>query len=314
MDNLDVWVGVDVSKEQLEVALRPSGEQFSLPNDERALRMLVKRLLPLKCARIVVEATGGYETLVVVALQAAALPIVLVNPRWVRSFAKSVGQLAKTDRIDARVLALYAERAELKVRQLPDEQTRELRALCARREDLLDMIVAEENRLEHAPKRLQREIRGHIDYLRKRLKHLNRDIDSAVRGSELWRDKAELLDSVPGVGPVLRAALLAWLPELGTLNRGEAAALLGVAPFNHDSGAMRGRRAIGGGRAPLRRALYCTTSAALLWNQPLRSYYEHLIAKGKVHKVAMVATMRRLLLMLNAIIKTKTPWRSPCPT
>jgi len=314
MDNLDVWVGVDVSKEHLEVALRPSGEQFSIPNDERALRMLVKRLLPLKCARIVVEATGGYETLVVAALQAAALPIVLVNPRWVRSFAKSVGQLAKTDRIDARVLALYAERAELKVRQLPDEQTRELRALCARREDLLDMIVAEENRLEHVPKRLHREIRGHIDYLRKRLKHLNRDIDGAVRGSELWRQKAELLDSVPGVGPVLRAALLAWLPELGTLNRGEAAALLGVAPFNHDSGAMRGRRAIGGGRAPLRRALYCTTSAVLLWNQPLRSYYEHLIAKGKVHKVAMVATMRRLLLMLNAIIKTKTPWRSPCPT
>jgi transposase len=313
MEKPAVWVGVDVSKEQLEVALRPSGEQFSLPNDARALRILVKRLLPLKCARIVVEATGGYETLVVAALQAAALPIVLVNPRWVRSFAKGVGQLAKTDRIDARVLALYAERAELKVRQLPDEQTRELRALCARREDLLDMIVAEQNRLEHAPQRLQREIRGHIDYLRKRLKHLDRDIDSAVHGSELWRQKAELLDSVPGVGPVLRAALLAWLPELGTLNRGEAAALIGVAPFNHDSGAMRGRRAIGGGRAPLRRALYCTTSAAIIWNPPLRAYHEHLIVNGKLHKVAMVATMRRLLLMLNAIIKTKTSWRSPCP-
>ena len=308
-----VWVGVDVSKDQLEVALRPSGAQFSLPNDERALRMLVKRLLPLNCARIVVEATGGYETPLVAALQAAALPIVLVNPRWVRSFAKGFGQLAKTDQIDARVLALYAERAELKVRQLPDEQTLELRALCARREDLLDMIVAEENRLEHAPKRLAREIQSHINYLRKGIKQLNRKIDDAVRGSELWRAKAELLDSVPGVGPVLRGALLAWLPELGTLNRGEAAALLGIAPFNHDSGAMRGRRAIGGGRAPLRRALYCTTSAAIIWNPPLRSYYEHLIANGKVHKVAMVATMRRLLLMLNAIIKTNTPWRSPCP-
>src|ERR1700746_1553460 len=149
-----------------------------------------------------------------------------------RRWGHSVGQLAKTDRIDARVLALYAERAELKVRQLPDEQTRELRALCARREDLLDMIVAEQNRLEHAPKRLQREIRGHIDYLRKRLKHLDRDIDGAVHGSDLWRQKAELLDSVPGVGPVLRAALLAWLPDLGTLNRGEAPALLGVGAFN----------------------------------------------------------------------------------
>jgi len=313
MEKPAVWVGVDVSKDQLEVALRPSGAQFSLPNDERGLRTLVKRLLPLNCTRIVVEATGGYEAPAVAALKAAALPIALINPRWVRSFAKGLGQLAKTDRIDARVLALYAERAELKVRQLPDAQTLELRALCARREDLVDMIVAEENRLEHASKLLAREIRSHINYLRKRIKHLNRELDAAVRGSELWRAKAELLDSVPGVGPVLRASLLAWLPELGTLNRGEAAALLGVAPFNHDSGAMRGRRAIGGGRAPLRRALYCTTSAAIMWNPPLRSYYERLIANGKVHKVAMVATMRRLLLILNAIIKTRTPWRSPCP-
>ena len=313
MERAGVYVGVDVGKEQLEVALRPSGEQFSLANDERAVRTLVKRLLPLGCARIVVEATGGYETLVLAALHAAGLPVALVNPRWVRSFAKAIGQLAKTDRIDARLLALYAERAELKVRTLPDEQTRELRALCARRDDLLEMIVAEENRLEHAPKRLQREIRGHIDYLRKRLKHLDRDIDGAVRGSELWRQKDDLLDSVPGVGPVLRAALLAWLPELGTLNRREAAALIGVAPFNHDSGAMRGRRAIGGGRAPLRRVLYCATSAAIMWNPLLRAYYEHLIANGKLHKVAMVATMRRLLLILKAIIKTKTPWRPPCP-
>src|SRR5262249_3270134 len=160
-------------------------------------------------------------------------------------------QLAKTDRIDARVLALYAERAELKVRELPDEQTRELRALCARRDDLLDMIVAEQNRLEHAAKRLQREIGQHVDYLRKRLKYLDRDIDGAVRDAELWRQKDELLNSVPGVGPVLRASLLAWLPELGTLNREEAAALVGVAPLNHDSGQMRGRRTISGGRAAL---------------------------------------------------------------
>ena len=219
MDEPKVWVGVDVSKDQLAVALRPSGEQFSLANDGRALRSLIKRLARVRCARIVVEATGGYETLLVAGLQAAELPVVLVNPRWVRSFARSLGQLAKTDRIDARVLALYAERAELKVRELPDEQTRELRALCARRDDLVEMIVAEQNRLEHAPKRLLREIRTHISYLRKRLKHLDRDIDSAVRGSDLWQQKNELLDSVPGVGPVLRASLLAWLPELGTLNR-----------------------------------------------------------------------------------------------
>lgn len=234
---------MDVSKAELVVALRPSGEQFSLANDERALRSLIKRLAPLNWARIVVEATGGYETLLVAALQAAELPVVLVNPRWVRSFARGLGQLAKTDRIDARVLALYAERAELKVRALPEQETRELRAMCARRDDLLDMIVAEQNRLEHAPQRLLREIRAQVGYLRKRLKHLDRDIDRVVRGSELWRQKDELLDSVPGVGPVLRAALLAWLPELGTLNREAAAALVGVAPFNRDSGRMHGRRA-----------------------------------------------------------------------
>jgi transposase len=312
MEQPAVYVGVDVGKQQLEVALRPSGEQFSLPNDERAVRALVKRLAPLGCVRIVVEATGGYETLLVATLHANGLPVVLVNPRWAHAFAKAIGQLAKTDRIDARMLALYAERVELKLRELPDEQTRELRALCARRDDLLDMIGAEQNRLEHAPKRLHRELRGHIDYLRKRLKHLDRDIDGAVRGSELWRQKDELLDSVPGVGPVLRASLLAWLPELGTLNRAEAAALVGVAPLNHDSGALRGRRAIEGGRAPLRRVLYCAASAAIIWNPHLRAYYDHLIARGKLHKVAMVATMRRLLLILNAIIKTGTPWQVPC--
>ena len=219
MEQPAVYVGVDEGKQQLEVALRPGGEQFSLPHDERAVRALVKRLTPLGCTRIVVEATGGYETLVVAALHAGGLPVVLVNPRWARAFAKAIGQLAKTDRIDARILALYAERAELKLRELPDAQTRELRALCARRNDLLDMLGAEQNRLEHAPKRLHHEIRAHIDYLRKRLKHLDRDIDGAVRGSELWRHKDELLDSVPGVGPVLRASWLAWLPELGTLNR-----------------------------------------------------------------------------------------------
>jgi transposase len=312
MDKPTAWVGVDVSKGELVVAVRPSGEQFSLANDGRAVRSLIKRLAPLNCARIVVEATGGYETLLVAALQAAELPVVLVNPRWVRSFAKSLGQLAKTDRIDARVLALYAERAELKVRALPDEETRELRAMCGRRDDLLDMIVAEQNRLEHAPKRLLREIRSHVGSLRKRLKHLDRDIASVVRGSQLWRQKDELLNSVPGVGPVLRASLLAWLPELGTLNRTEAAALVGVAPFNRDSGRMHGRRAVSAGRAPLRRVLYCATSAAIIWNPMLRAYYERLIGKGKLHKVALVATMRRLLLILNAIVKTRTPWRSPC--
>lgn len=314
MESKIVAVGIDVSKDRLDVAVRPSRERWWLANEAAAVKGLVKRLQLLQCTRIVVEATGGYEGIVVAGLHAAGLPVVVVNPRWVRSFAKGMGQLAKTDGIDADMLALYGERAELKIRPLPDAETRELRALCARRDDLLEMITAEQNRLEHAPAQVGREIRSHVDYLRKRLKRLDREIDKKVRGSQLWHDTNELLDSAPGVGPVLRSSLLAWLPELGTLNRAEAAKLVGVAPLNHDSGKMRGKRSIAGGRAPLRRVLYSATSAALLWNQPLRAYYDHLISAGKLHKVAMVACMRKLLLQLNAMVKHRTPWRDPsCP-
>jgi transposase len=307
-----IYVGVDVSKERLDVALRPSGEYFSEVNDERAVSRLVKRLKPLGCARVVVEATGGYETVVVAGLWAAGVPVVVVNPRWVRAFAKSIGWLAKTDRIDARLLALYAERAELKPQELPDQATRELRELCARRADLQEMIAAEHNRLEHASGAVRREITGHIDYLRKRLKRIDRDIDGAVRSSALWRHQNELLDTVPGVGPVLRSSMLAWLPELGKLNRVEIAKLVGVAPLNDDSGKFHGHRHIAGGRAPLRKVLFMGTMGAMLHNPHLRAYYNHLRAGGKLHKVALVATMRKLLLILNAIIKADAAWSEPC--
>lgn len=313
MENQDVYVGVDVSKERLDVAVRPSGQLFSEANDERAVSGLVKRLKALGCTRIVLEATGGYETLLAAALAAAALPVVVVNPRRVREFARAVGQLAKTDRLDAKLLALYAEHGQVQVRELPDQQTRELKALMARREDLLDMQAAEQSRLEHAPQRLAREIKRHLEFLRKQLKQLDHDIDQALRGSELWRHKDQLMDSVPGVGRVLRSSLLAWLPELGQLNRVEAGGLVGVAPLNDDSGKRHGARAIAGGRAKLRRVLYMATMGAILHNPLLRTYYQHLRAKGKPHKVALVATMRKLLLILNAIIKTNTPWRPPCP-
>jgi transposase len=243
----EVYVGIDVSKERLDVAVRPSGEFFSEANDKRAVGRLVKRLQPLDCTRVVVEATGGYEALMVAGLLAAGLPVVVVNPRWVRDFAKSMGRLEKTDRIDAAVLALYAERAELKVQQLPDEATRRLRELCARRMDLLEMLDTERNRLEHASSAVRSQIVSHIDYLRKRLKRIERDIDGAVRSSELWRHQAQLMDSVPGVGPILRASALAWLPELGQLNRAEAAKLVGIAPLPDDSGKTRGYRRIAGG-------------------------------------------------------------------
>jgi len=310
MESKKVYVGVDVSKQQLEVALRPQPEQWSQANEAAAVQRLVKRLKELNCERIVVEATGGYETLLVAALWAAGLPVVVVNPRWVRAFAKSLGQLAKTDAIDARVLALYAERAELKVRELPSDEVCQLRAVCARREDLLEMLTAEHNRLEHAQGPVRREIKRHIEYLRKQLKRLDHDIDRTVRGSGLWRQVDQLLDSVPGVGPVLRASLLAWLPELGQLNREQIAKLVGVAPLNQDSGQFRGLRRIAGGRAPLRKVLYMATFAAMRHNPYLRGYYDHLRKQGKVHKVALVATMRKLLLILNAIVKTNTPWRT----
>jgi transposase len=308
MGGQGIYVGVDVSKERLDVAVRPSGEFCSEANDKRAVSRLVKRLQPLDCTRVVVEATGGYETIMVAAMYAAGMPVVVVNPRWVRNFAKSIGWLEKTDRIDAKLLALYAERAELKVRQLPDEATRRLAELCARRIDVLEMIEAERNRLEHASATVRRAITSHIEYLRKQLKHIERDIDGAVRGSELWRHKDELMDSVPGVGPVLRSCLLAWLPELGQLNRGEAAKLVGIAPLPDDSGKIRGLRFIQGGRAPLRKVLYMATMGAILSNPHLRAYYGRLRARGKMHKVALVATMRKLLLILNAIIKTDMPW------
>jgi len=312
MGGHEVYVGVDVSKERLDVAVRPSGEFFSEANDKRTVSRLVKRFNALNCTRVVVEATGGYETVMVAAMCAAGLPVVVVNPRWVRDFAKSIGWLEKTDRIDAKLLALYAERAELKVQQLPDDATRQLRELCARRMVLLGMIDAERSRLEHASSAVQREITGHIDYLRKRLKRIERDIDGAVRASELWRHKDKLMDSVPGVGPILRASALAWLPELGQLNRGEAGKLVGIAPLPDDSGKTRGYRRIAGGRGPLRKVLFMATMGAMLHNPQLRAYYDRLRAMGKQHKVALVATMRKLLLILNAIIKTDTPWNESC--
>jgi transposase len=312
VDRQGVFVGVDVSKEKLDVAIRPSGEFLSEPNEQRSVRRLVNRLKSLACSRIVLEATGGYETLLAAALAAEGLPVVVVNPRWARDFARSIGQLAKTDRLDARLLAQFAEVAELQVRELPDEQTRELKALVARREDLIEMLVAEKHRLEHAPRRLHREINGHIDYLRKRIKHLDDDIDRTIRGSELWWEKAKILTSVPGVGPVLCAALLARLPELGRLNRAQAAKLVGVAPLNQDSGKFRGIRMISGGRADLRRVLYMNALIGMRHNPVLKTYYLRLREKGKPAKVALVATMRKLLLILNLMIRNHTLWSPRC--
>jgi len=302
---------IEVGKHKLDVALGSNGELFSEPNQARAITRLAKRLAELDCARVLIEG-GSYQNVLVAALRAAELPVVIINPRRVREFAKSIGQLAKTDHIDARVLALYGERIQPPVRELPDEQNQALRGLWVRREQLIEMLLMEENRLEHAPKALHRSLRAHIDYLRKQIKQADNNLDRAVRNSALW-DKYGLLSSVPGVGPVLSVALLADLPELGRLNRREIAALAGVAPFNCDSGTLRGQRKIQGGRKRLRRVLYSATVASVRCNPVLRPFYQRLRVSGKPAKVALVAAMHKMLLILNAMLKTQTPWRPPCP-
>ncbi len=306
-----VNAAIDVGKHQLEIVLGSAGEHWVEANEPRAIKRLSQRLAAAGCERVLLEG-GSYQNLLVAGLRAAELPVVMVNPRRVREFAKSIGRLAKTDRLDARVLALYGERIAPPVRELPDEQSQTLRALWVRREQLIEMLVMEQNRLEHAPQALHHRLRAHIDYLRKELKQADDDLDRTVRNSPLW-EQYEVLRSVPGVGPILSVALLADLPELGRLNRREVAALAGVAPFNQDSGSVRGQRKIEGGRGRLRRVLYIATLAAVRCNPLLKPFFQRLRAAGKPHKVALVATMRRLLLILNAMLKSNTAWRPPCP-
>jgi transposase len=313
-----MWMGgmnaaIEVGKQQLVVRLGSDGEQFSEPNEVRAIKRIARRLSQAGCARVLIEG-GSYQSALIAGLRAAELPVVVVNPRRVREFAKSIGQLAKTDEIDARVLALYGERTQPPLRELPDEQSLALRALWVRREQLIEMLVMEENRLEHAPekaKAVRHNLRAHIDYLSKQIKQADDDLDREVRDSALW-DKYEMLSSVPGVGPVLSVALLSDLPELGRLSRGEIAALAGVAPFNCDSGTLRGPRRIQGGRPRVRRVLYVATLAAVRCNPVLKPFYLRLRAAGKPAKVALVAAARKLLTILNLMLKTKTVWRPPC--
>jgi len=308
----ELWVGIDVSKARLDVALGASGELFSVSNDSRGIGALAQRLAQLGPALVVLEASGGLQTMLVAELGAARMPVVVVNPRQVREFARASGQLAKTDALDARMLARFAERMRPEVRRLPDARELELKALVARRRELVEMITAERNRLGSAPKVLRKEISAHIRWLEGRLKERDRDLDRMLRSSPLWREREDLLRAVPGVGPVLCATLLADLPELGVLSRREIAALVGVAPLNRDSGSMRGRRTVSGGRAQVRAALYMATLAAVRFNPALKTFYLRLRSAGKPAKVALTAAMRKLLITLNAILKHRTPWSPQC--
>ena len=302
------FVGIDVSKERLDVAMRPSGERESVTNDKAGIEALVKRLGGIQPTLIVLEATGGVERSVTRALASAELPVVVVNPRQVRDFAKATGQLAKTDAIDAIVLARFAEAVRPVLRPLPDEVTLELRALIARRRQITEMMVAERNRLNRASKSVTKRIDAHIRWLQAELQRADKDLDQSIRQSPIWQENQDLLRSVPSIGPVTSRTLLAELPELGQLNRKQIAALVGIAPLNWDSGTLRGRRAIWGGRASVRAVLYMAALVASRHNTVMRVFYKRLRDAGKAPKVALVACMRKLLTILNSMIKHKTRW------
>ena len=309
MDEVRRFVGIDVAKVALDVFLGSVGATFSVANDEVGIRELLRQLEPADF--VILEATGGLEMPVASALAAAGIAVAIVNPRQVRDFARATGRLAKTDRLDAAALARFGEAVRPEARPLADEQAQALEALVTRRRHLVEMLTAEKNRRARAPKVLHRSIDEHIRWLEKRLAAFDDELGELIRNTPLWRERDEVLRSVPGVGKVLSSTLLAQLPELGMLNRKQIAALAGLAPFNRDSGSLRGSRCIWGGRAQVRRVLYMATVAGVRSNPVIKNFYSQLRARGKYPKSALTACMRKLLVILNAMLHNQTPWQTP---
>ncbi|MBW4475136.1 MAG: IS110 family transposase [Stenomitos rutilans HA7619-LM2] len=309
MNQTVYWIGIDVSKAQLDGHIRPTGAAFQVPNTEAGIAALVQRLQQLQPALVVMEATGGLETPAAAACGAAQIPVAIVNPRQVRDFAKATGKLAKTDAIDAQVLAHFANAVQPEVRPLADEESQQLAEVVARRRQLVEMLTAEKNRLGTVRGAMQQEIQAHITWLETRLEALEVRLKQSIEQSPLWLARVNLLQSVPGVGAVLSSTLLVNLPELGTLTHKQISSLVGVAPLNRDSGKKRGQRMIWGGRAQVRAALYMATLASTRHNPIIKIFYERLCEKGKLKKVALTACMHKLLIILNAIVKTGVPWQ-----
>jgi transposase len=308
---MEHFVGIDVAKDRLDIHVRPGGESFAVARDGDALAVLVKRLQTLAPALIAIEATGGYETVVASALAAAQLPLAVVNPRQIRDFARATGKLAKTDRLDAAAIAHFAEAIRPPARPIADAQAQALGELVARRRQVIEMMVAERNRRRMASqRRVIRAIERHLALLQAELSELEGDIDDAIRNSPAWQADADLLQSVPGVGPATLRTLIAELPELGHLTRRKIAALVGVAPINRDSGMLRGRRSIAGGRPAVRTALYMAALVASRKNPIIAAHYQKLRAAGKTGKQALTACMRKLIVTLNAILRDRKPWQS----
>jgi transposase len=311
MDEGASIVGIDVSKDRLDVHVLPSEEAFAVARDGEGLAELVARLAPLAAQLVAVEATGGFESTVAAAVAGAGLPLVVVNPAQVRAFAQALGRRAKTDPIDAEVIARFAQAVRPEVRRLPDEAEQLLADLVARRRQIVQMIGAEKQREKRSTQpRLRRSIARLVAALQKELSDIDQQIDDEIRGSPAWREKEDLLRSVPGVGPVVSRTLLAELPELGDLDRRQIAALAGLAPWTRQSGRWKGKSFIGGGRAPVRTALFMAALVAARHNPVLRDFHQRLIAAGKPKLVAITATARKLLTILNAILKTHQPWRA----
>jgi transposase len=302
------YVGIDVSKASLAVGVLPSGEGWEVANDSKGLKGLIRKLKPLSARLIVLEATGGFEVPVAAALARAGLPVVIVNPRQVRDFARATGQLSKTDKIDAHVLALFAQRVQPAVRPLPDEVSRAFDALLTRRRQLVTMLTVEKNRLTLASAPLRSAIARHVRWLEHELDDADLELTRTIHQSPLWRAKDDLLRSAPGVGRITSYTLLADLPELGRLNRKQIAKLVGVAPHAADSGTLRGKRLIWGGRSSVRQVLYMAALAAIRFNPPIRLFYQRLVRAGKPPKLALVACMRKLLITLNAMARANVPW------
>ena len=313
MDSAALYVGIDVAQDQLDIATT-ADHVWSVKHHPRAMAALARRLQKLAPARIIVESTGKLEQELVVVLAEAKLPVVVVNPRQVRDFAKATGVLAKTDRIDARILARFGEAVKPEVRELPDEQARDLMALVARRRQLHQMLRAERHRLLRVARPLKKSLERHIAYLEKQLAKLDEDLHDAIRQTPIWQESFDLLQSVPGIGPTTAATMIAELPELGRLSRHEIAALVGVAPFNRDSGKWKGKRSTWGGRSSVRSALYMATLVATQYNAYIRAYYQRLLTRGKAKKTALVACMRKLIVILNSMLKNHQPWNPKIQT
>ena len=311
MEQHGIYVGIDVAKARVDVAIRPGGDKREVSNNQAGIAALVAQMQQLNPAALVLGATGGLELPLVAALAAASLPVVVVNPRQVRDFAKATGRLAKTDSLDAAVMAHFAEAVRPPLRPLRDAETQVLSSLVARRQQVMTMLVAERNRLSSGTMAVRPSIEAHIPWLKQQMDDLDQGLRQTLRQSPVWREKDDLLRSVPGIGNQISLTLLAYLPELGTLNRRQIAALVGVAPFNRDSGTLRGKRTVWGGGARVRTALYMGALVASRFNPVIRDFYQRLLAAGKPKKLALTACMRKLLIILNSMLKHGSSWNHP---